>query len=184
MPARSQRLPYRIQQTIVVILATEFGTPASSDPTGGLAERVETLEVQLDRMERLLELSVQPWEPVATTVREFDTWMRSDERVRQYEFAIMRNGGFRILHVSHWNGGYRFMTEPYWRGDTPKDFSLGGSFWIIGTKDPAETDCKGKPALHYYYQFVDGTVKISGGNECHSDGPVYARKRLFKEDLE
>lgn len=76
------------------------------------------------------------------------------------------------------------MTEPYWRGDTPPDFSLGGSFWVIGTQDPGDADCKGNTARHYYYRFFDGTVKISSGNGCTTEGPVYARMRLFKGEME
>ncbi|MCA3451373.1 MAG: hypothetical protein INF92_13610 [Rhodobacter sp.] len=184
MSAHSKCLPCRTSQALVFVFVSLLATPASSETTGGLVERIETLEAQLDRMEGLLELSVQPWEPVATTVREFDTWMSSDDRLRRFEFAIMRNGGFRILHVSSWNSGHRFMTEPYWRGDSPANFALGGSLWIIGTQDPAEAACTGNTAKHYYYEFRAGTVNISSGSSCTTEGPVYARMRLFKGEIQ
>ena len=178
-PQRSNAL-----KIIALTSVTALASPALGESKDGLADRMQSLEAQLDRMERLLELSVQPWEPVAATLTEFQTWMRSDNRLRRYEFAIMRNGGFRIVHVSDWNSGHRFMTEPYWRGDRPSNFYLGGSVWLIGTDDPAEGACNGNTALHYYYQYSDGKVSINNGNGCRTEGPIYARKRLFEDEME
>lgn len=148
-----------------------------------LEEVLERIESTLDRVEGLLEASVQPWEPVAPTIHDFSTWMRSDRRLLRYEFGIMRNGGFRIVQVSTWNGGYRFMTEPFWRGDVPANFGLGANIWLIGTDDPADVACSGNTAKHYYVMFENGKAELNNSNGCTAEGPVYARKRLFAEDL-
>ncbi|NOE36248.1 hypothetical protein [Ruegeria sp. HKCCD7318] len=186
---RTAKLLTRRVICILAVIVTLFAAEGAKAQEGGLIERQTTLEGRLERIEQLLELNLRPWKPVAANVMEFHNWVQDKDHNREleYEFGVIRNNGFRLVHVSNWNGGRRYMTEPYWRGDeiTDDDFGLGGSFWLIGTEEPKEQDCRNKPgtALHYYYLYGANGVRQYGGNGCKPEGTFYARKRIFIDDI-
>ena len=93
----------------------------------------------------------------------------------KYEYATMRNGGFRRLTASNWNRGQRVMTSAYMTSDvTP--FRMGGSMWIWGTNDPRDDD--GVYHLYYYFQ-GDGVVAHDGNGRCDDAcvPQLYRRRR-------
>ncbi|WP_018632356.1 hypothetical protein [Neomegalonema perideroedes] len=180
--------------------ALESGAARAQEAGAGLIQRQAAFEEVLGRIEAAL-----TWAPVAPNVKAFDAWLKQDPARREaYEFGISRNSGFRILHVSSWNQGFRYMTEPYMTGDLTSGspggggFYLGGSLWLVGTRDPADAAClENKPdperknpdgtgrvvpggVKHYYYFYGPDGVKPASGNGCTVEGPVYARARLFK----
>ena len=90
-----------------------------------------------------------------------------------YEYAILRNRGFRTVTASTWNSGWRVMTSPYMTGDS-KPFMLGGSLWIWDTDD--KRDDKG--VYHVYYLYTDKGGTIAGGEGNGLTGPITEEKAI------
>ena len=112
------------------------------------------------------------WEPLGRDIKE----VVND--VVKYEYALVRNGGFRTLTASEWNRGWRVMTSPYMTGDSER-FTLGGSMWIWDTRDAR--DDSGLYHLYYFFQngeavATDGNGSRSGGSDS-GEGIVYRRLR-------
>lgn len=156
----------------------------------GIVDRVTALEPKLDRIERLLELSVRPWEEAGNLRRLVDSLGPPDspqsiEILRQHEFMMWRNGGMRRLIFSTWNGGWRVMTDPYLRGDQVENFFLGGSFWITGTLASQDDACDRTPdhVFHFYYIHGPDGVVPRDANGCSPESMVYRRARVFASDL-
>ncbi|WP_018632355.1 hypothetical protein [Neomegalonema perideroedes] len=204
---RTHKTPLRFSQAAVLSAAAfltssalESGAAKAQEVGAGLIQRQAAFEEVLGRVEEVLGRveAALIWTPVAPDLKAFDAWLREgDNRRYAYEFGIRRNSGFRILTISDWNGGYRYTTEPFMTGDFQSGsigggFHLGGSFWVVGTKDPADAACLGdKPdgagrvvpggVKHYYYFYGPDGVKPASGNGCVLEGPIYARARLFAE---
>ena len=112
------------------------------------------------------------WEPFGRDIKE----VVND--VVKYEYALVRNGGFRTLTATSWTNGWRVMTSPYMTGDSDR-FTLGGSMWIWGTED-ARDDGR---LYHLYYYFRGGEAVATDGNGIRSggadsgEGIVYRRLR-------
>lgn len=116
--------------------------------------------------------SRRTWEPIGQDIKE------AIKDVVLYEYALVRNDGFRTLTASTWNEGWRVMTSPYMTGDSGR-FTLGGSMWIWDTIDARDDG----GLYHLYYFFQDGGVVAKDGNGDLSDGSdsgegiVYRRLR-------
>lgn len=161
---------------------------------GAVAEISDTAD-ELAALTVLLERQINPWVQETRSFREIiETAAREDRdevpmterEIGRYEFALFRNGGFRVLTFSNWNGGIRVMTDSYIRGDHPdyslnsEHFALGGSFWVFETDDESD-DCPGEDEVHhYYYEYQADGVRIRSRNGCRVEpGPIFRRDRLF-----
>jgi len=104
-----------------------------------------------------------------------------ERHVIKYEYAMVRNGGFRTLTFSEWNGGIRAMTNDYLRGDTEKNFKLGGSFFTIGTERGNEPRCPNPTHVyHRYFSYNSNGATYEFANRCGPEVPhVFFRERLF-----
>ena len=141
-------------------------------------DAISTLEQSLASIRSAIERG-NPWEKFSTNIKDTAGTQESNS---QFEYAVLRNGGFRTLTVSQWNGGWRVMTSPYMTGDAPgpsaNPFRLGGSMWIWDTKDPEDDE----GVYHYYYYADGGSIRPSGGNgltgaERGEEGHFYRRLR-------
>ena len=139
-----------------------------------LNTRVEAITGLLNKLNSIQSLVEEgnPWKPYSNNVKDVlkDT--------QKYEYAIMRNGGFRQVSASTWNSGYRVMTEPYMTGDN-KRFTLGGSVWIWNTNDARDDS----GVYHmYYYATNEGVVATTSGNgltkaDAGGEGEIFRRPR-------
>lgn len=104
-----------------------------------------------------------------------------DRHVIRYEYAMVRNGGFRTLTFSEWNGGIRAMTNDYLRGDSEQDFKLGGSFFTIGTEQGNEPRCPNPSHVnHRYFSYNSNGATYDAGNHCGPEVPhIFFRERLI-----
>ena len=128
----------------------------------GLREEVDALRDAVTR--------AGAWEPVGNDIKIVVG------NTVEYEYALVRNGGFRTLTASNWNRGWRVMTSEYMTLDAAP-FRMGGSMWSWGTDDPREREC-GDGVLHHYYFHTGGGIITDWGNGCRSDeGTIYRRRR-------
>ena len=113
-----------------------------------------------------------PWVPFSKNIKDVV------QDPSKYEYAILRNGGFRTLTSSSWNSGIRVMTSPHMVGDST-EFILGGSMWIWDTKDTRDD----KGVYHLYYYHADGKIRATtSGNglnkaDAGGEGDIYRRLR-------
>lgn len=145
------------------------------------------LSVSQDISERLTRIE-NPWRPAGTNLRalmdtlnqqRLDGIVQDQWENMQWEYAIPRNGGLRPLTFSTWNGGIRALTVPYLRGDhldREQRFTLGWSFWIVGTPGDA-SNCPPDQVRHFYLRGDRNGVVRTGGNGCKEEGTLYKRRR-------
>jgi len=151
-------------------------------------EKSNVLTLQMESDISTSEELTKAIDKLEKTISVGNTWQKYGENIKVviespeiYEYAILRNGGFRELHFSTWNGGYRVATEPYITGDQssidPK-FRMGGSMWIWDTLDTLDDN-----GIYHFYYFstIDGFVAGSGNGPSKADeggeGFVYRRPR-------
>lgn len=169
---------------------------------------LQALKEETSRLNLIVDKILNPWEKAADSLYELvvriDGSLVSHQNVpelQNYEYAMMRNGGFRKLTFSTWNGGWRVMTEPHLTGDVFNNFKLGGSVWLFNTPDPIDDEgtetndghicgaAQEKLQHLYYYTTSDDINKPSSsyvfqgksGNGCTREGPVYRKKRWFSD---
>jgi hypothetical protein len=105
-----------------------------------------------------------------------------ERQVVRNEYAMIRNGGLRMLTFSEWNGGIRAMTDAYWRGDDPAEFRLGGSYWTINTGVGAAEDCDAGEIYHTYYSYNGTGVNRDLGNRCRAEiADIFVRPRMLPD---
>ena len=103
-----------------------------------------------------------------------------ERQVVRNEFAMIRNGGLRVLTFSEWNGGIRLMTDAYWRGDDASEFRLGGAYWTINTDVGAAEDYDAGEIYHTYYSYNDTGVNRDSGNGCRAEvDDIFVRPRML-----
>ena len=119
----------------------------------GLQKEMEALKQSLTKIKEAIERG-NPWESFSENLKDVI------EETNKYEYAVIRNGGFRTLTASEWNGGWRVVTSPHMTGDRDV-FRLGGSMWIWDTRD--SRDDRGIYHLYYYYG-KDGVRATQSGN--------------------
>ena len=138
---------------------------ALTEQVRALTEQVNALGAEVTR--------VGAWEPFSQNIRDVV------ENTVEYEYAIVRNGGFRTLTASTWDVGWRVMTTEYISGNTAP-FRLAGSIGTWGTNDPRERECGVGGVLHHYYHTQGGGSVSTWGNGCRFEGGedvIYRRRR-------
>jgi len=156
------------------------------------ADDISTLSNEVSKLSDQILAVRNPWVEDGRSLRSLVENVHSQNTPRtpllerdvvKYEFAMLRNGGFRTLTFSDWNGGIRVMTNSYIRGDFTENnngvFALGGSFWIYETRDPND-NCPGGEIMHHYYGDTSAGIRIWSGNGCTIETTIFRRNRHFQ----
>ena len=164
-------LKEKAQSEYAVILRNRIDSKGKLVEMDTRLASMSTFEQSLKDIKDAFELG-NPWKTFSSDIKDVT---KDSEK---YEYAVLRNGGFRTLTASGWNSGYRVMTSPYMTGDSGQ-FTLGGSMWIWDTRD--RRDDKG--VLHLYYFYTgNGTIATNSGNgltraDDGGEGKIYRRLR-------
>ena len=155
------------KNTIETIVSYEKESESSLKVINTNMQHSDQLLKNLNQKIASLNGLVEELRSIRELVEKGNPWIEYSEDIKdvikdseKYEYAIIRNGGFRILNWSAWNKGYRVMTDHYMIGDN-QPFRLGGSMWIWDTDDPR--DDKGVCHL-YYISEQDGIKATTSGN--------------------
>ncbi|WP_171728153.1 hypothetical protein [Ruegeria sp. HKCCD7318] len=183
-------MPKKNLSAIVFVMAIAIPGIVSAQG-GGLVKDVENLKAAMvwERMDLTLREVVESFEYRQGADGYYEGVTDADLR---YEYAIVRNGGFRVLTFSSWNWtpsneaevkrmGWRIMTEPYLSGDSLSNLRMVRSVWLYDTHEKLDQECLKTSGhlLHLYLLAPTGADPQGiGGRGCRKEGPVWRRARL------